>query len=87
MLQSLDFLRLFPLTRSRSGGRVLGCPCVTLVLPSLLFKLADVEKEKGSIVMLGIVSMVGIVVVGIVGIVGVGSGWKGAQHEVGGQPD
>ena len=76
MLQSLDFLRLFPLTRSRSGGRVLGCPCVTLVLPSLLFKLADVEKEKGS-----------IVVVGIVGIVGVGSGWKSAQHEVGGQPD
>ena len=71
MLQSLDFLRLFPLTRSRSGGRVLGCPCVTLVLPSLLFKLADVEKEKGS----------------IVGIVGVGSGWKSAQHEVGGQPD
>ena len=76
MLQSLDFLRLFPLTRSRSGGRVLGCPCVTLVLPSLLFKLADVEKEKGS-----------IVVVGIVGMVGVGSGWKSAQHEVGGQPD
>ena len=76
MLQSRDFLRLFPLTRSRSGGRVLGCPCVTLVLPSLLFKLADVEKEKGS-----------IVVVGIVGIVGVGSGWKSAQHEVGGQPD
>ena len=76
MLQSLDFLRLFPLTRSRSGGRVLGCPCVTLVLPSLLFKLADVEKEKGS-----------IVVVGIVGIVGVGSGLKSAQHEVGGQPD
>ena len=76
MLQSLDFLRLFPLTRSRSGGRVLGCPCVTLVLPSLLFKLADVEKEKGS-----------IVVVGIAGIVGVGSGWKSAQHEVGGQPD
>ena len=76
MLQSLDFLRLFPLTRSRSGGRVLGCPCVTLVLPSLLFKLADVEKEKGS-----------IVVVGMVGIVGVGSGWKSAQHEVGGQPD
>ena len=76
MLQSPDFLRLFPLTRSRSGGRVLGCPCVTLVLPSLLFKLADVEKEKGS-----------IVVVGIVGIVGVGSGWKSAQHEVGGQPD
>ena len=76
MLQSLDFLRLFPLTRSRSGGRVLGCPCVTLVLPSLLFKLADVEKEKGS-----------IVVVGIVGIVVVGSGWKSAQHEVGGQPD
>lgn len=76
MLQSLDFLRLFPLTRSRSGGRVLGCPCVTLVLPSLLFKLADVEKEKGS-----------ILVVGIVGIVGVGSGWKSAQHEVGGQPD
>ena len=76
MLQSLDFLRLFPLTRSRSGGRVLGCPCVTLVLPSLLFKLADVEKEKGS-----------IVVVGIVGILGVGSGWKSAQHEVGGQPD
>ena len=55
----------------------MGCPCVTLVLPSLLFKLADVEKEKGSIV----------VVVGIVGIVGVGSGWKSAQHEVGGQPD
>ena len=76
MLQSRDFLRLFPLTRSRSGGRVLGCPCVTLVLPSLLFKLADVEKEKGS-----------ILVVGIVGIVGVGSGWKSAQHEVGGQPD
>ena len=76
MLQSRDFLRLFPLTRSRSGGRVLGCPCVTLVLPSLLFKLADVEKEKGS-----------IVGVGIVGIVGVGSGWKSAQHEVGGQPD
>ena len=76
MLQSRDFLRLFPLTRSRSGGRVLGCPCVTLVLPSLLFKLADVEKEKGS-----------IVVVGIVGILGVGSGWKSAQHEVGGQPD
>ena len=76
MLQSLDFLRLFPLTRSRSGGRVLGCPCVTLVLPSLLFKLADVEKEKGS-----------ILVVGIVGILGVGSGWKSAQHEVGGQPD
>ena len=76
MLQSPDFLRLFPLTRSRSGGRVLGCPCVTLVLPSLLFKLADVEKEKGS-----------IVVVGIVGILGVGSGWKSAQHEVGGQPD
>ena len=76
MLQSLDFLRLFPLTRSRSGGRVLGCPCVTLVLPSLLFKLADAEKEKGS-----------ILVVGIVGIVGVGSGWKSAQHEVGGQPD
>ena len=76
MLQSLDFLRLFPLTRSRSGGRFLGCPCVTLVLPSLLFKLADVEKEKGS-----------ILVVGIVGIVGVGSGWKSAQHEVGGQPD
>ena len=76
MLQSLDFLRLFPLTRSRSGGRVLGCPCVTLVLPSLLFKLADVEKEKGS-----------IVVVGVVGIVEVGSGWKSAQHEVGGQPD
>ena len=76
MLQSLDFLRLFPLTRSRSGGRVLGCPCVTLVLPSLLFKLANVEKEKGS-----------IVVVGIVSIVGVGSGWKSAQHEVGGQPD
>ena len=76
MLQSPDFLRLFPLTRSRSGGRVLGCPCVTLVLPSLLFKLADVEKEKGS-----------ILVVGIVGIVGVGSGWKSAQHEVGGQPD
>ena len=76
MLQSLDFLRLFPLTRSRSGGRVLGCPCVTLVLPSLLFKLADVEKEKGS-----------TVVVGIVGMVGVGSGWKSAQHEVGGQPD
>ena len=76
MLQSLDFLGLFPLTRSRSGGRVLGCPCVTLVLPSLLFKLADVEKEKGS-----------ILVVGIVGIVGVGSGWKSAQHEVGGQPD
>ena len=71
MLQSPDFLRFFPLTRSRSGGRVLGCPCVTLVLPSLLFKLADVEKEKGS----------------IVGIVGVGSGWKSAQHEVGGQPD
>ena len=76
MLQSLDFLRLFPLTRSRSGGRVLGCPCVTLVLPSLLFKLADAKKEKGS-----------IVVVGMVGIVGVGSGWKSAQHEVGGQPD
>ena len=76
MLQSLDFLRLFPLARSRSGGRVLGCPCVTLVLPSLLFKLADAKKEKGS-----------IVVVGMVGIVGVGSGWKGAQHEVGGQPD
>ena len=76
MLQSPDFLRLFPLTRSRSGGRVLGCPCVTLVLPSLLFKLADAEKEKGSIVVLG-----------IVGIVGVGSGWKSAQHEVGGQPD
>ena len=56
MLQSLDFLRLFPLTRSRSGGRVLGCPCVTLVLPSLLFKLADVEKEKGSILVVGIVS-------------------------------
>ena len=54
----------------------MGCPCVTLVLPSLLFKLADVEKEKGS-----------IVVVGIVGILGVGSGWKSAQHEVGGQPD
>ena len=54
----------------------MGCPCVTLVLPSLLFKLADVEKEKGS-----------ILVVGIVGMVGVGSGWKGAQHEVGGQPD
>ena len=79
MLQSLDFLRLFPLTRSRSGGRVLGCPCVTLVLPSLLFKLADVEKEKGSILVVGIL--------GIVGIVGVGSGWKSAQHEVGGQPD
>ena len=79
MLQSLDFLRLFPLTRSRSGGRVFGCPCVTLVLPSLLFKLADVEKEKGSIVVVG--------VVGIVGILGVGSGWKSAQHEVGGQPD
>ena len=76
MLQSLDFLRLFPLTRSRSGGRVLGCPCVTLVLPSLLFKLADAKKEKGS-----------IVVGGMVGIVGVGSGWKSAQHEVGGQPD
>ena len=76
MLQSPDFLRLFPLTRSRSGGRVLGCPCVTLVLPSLLFKLADAKKEKGS-----------IVVVGMVGIVGVGSGWKSAQHEVGGQPD
>ena len=76
MLQSRDFLRLFPLTRSRSGGRVLGCPCVTLVLPSLLFKLADAKKEKGS-----------IVVVGMVGIVGVGSGWKSAQHEVGGQPD
>ena len=76
MLQSPDFLRLFPLTRSRSGGRVLGCPCVTLVLPSLLFKLADVKKEKGS-----------ILVVGIVGILGVGSGWKSAQHEVGGQPD
>ena len=74
MLQSPDFLRLFPLTRSRSGGRVLGCPCVTLVLPSLLFKLADVEKEKGSIVV-------------VVGIVGVGSGWKSAQHEAGGQPD
>ena len=72
-------LAMFPLTRSRSGGRVLGCPCVTLVLPSLLFKLADVEKEKGSIVVVGIV--------GIVGIVGVGSGWKSAQHEVGGQPD
>ena len=57
----------------------MGCPCVTLVLPSLLFKLADVEKEKGSIVVVG--------VVGIVGIVGVGSGWKSAQHEVGGQPD
>ena len=41
----------------------MGCPCVTLVLPSLLFKLADVEKEKGSIVVVGIVSMVGIVVV------------------------
>ena len=54
----------------------MGCPCVTLVLPSLLFKLADVEKEKGS-----------IVVVGVVGIVEVGSGWKSAQHEVGGQPD
>ena len=79
MLQSLDFLRLFPLARSRSGGRVLGCPCVTLVLPSLLFKLADAEKEKGSILVVGIV--------GIVGIVGVGSGWKSAQHEVGGQPD
>ena len=76
MLQSQDFLRLFPLARSRSGGRVLGCPCVTLVLPSLLFKLADAKKEKGS-----------IVVVGMVGIVGVGSGWKSAQHEVGGQPD
>ena len=76
MLQSLDFLGLFPLTRSRSGGRVLGCPCVTLVLPSLLFKLADAKKEKGS-----------IVVVGMVGIVGVGSGWKSAQHEAGGQPD
>ena len=57
----------------------MGCPCVTLVLPSLLFKLADVEKEKGSIVVVG--------VVGIVGILGVGSGWKSAQHEVGGQPD
>ena len=57
----------------------MGCPCVTLVLPSLLFKLADVEKEKGSILVVGIV--------GLVGIVGVGSGWKSAQHEVGGQPD
>ena len=57
----------------------MGCPCVTLVLPSLLFKLADVEKEKGSILVVGRV--------GIVGIVGVVSGWKSAQHEVGGQPD
>ena len=65
----------------------MGCPCVTLVLPSLLFKLADVEKEKGSTVVVGIVGIVGVGIVGIVGMVGVGSGWKSAQHEVGGQPD
>ena len=52
----------------------MGCPCVTLVLPSLLFKLADVEKEKGS-----------IVVVGIVGIVGVGSGKVLSMRLVGNQ--
>ena len=45
-----------------------------MVLPSLLFKLADVEKEKES-----------IVVVGIVGIVGVGSGKVLSMRLVGNQ--